>query len=82
MLETIKSRPKETSYAADDTYSLANEAGTLLKKPDGPRVAVFEVGGFDTHPAQGGVHGTHSDCLKEMDLIFYTLNSCFKIEKK
>ncbi len=80
MLETIKSRPKETSYAADDTYSLANEAGTLLKKPDGPRVAVFEVGGFDTHAAQGGVHGTHSDCLKEMDLIFYTLKRRLKEE--
>jgi Uncharacterized protein conserved in bacteria len=78
MLETIKSRPKETSYAADDTYSLASEAGTLLKKPDGPRVAVFEVGGFDTHAAQGGVQGTHSDCLKEMDLIFATLRKRLK----
>ena len=73
MLETIKSRPKETSFAADDTYSLASEAGTLMKKPDGPRVAVFEVGGFDTHAAQGGVEGTHSDCLKEMDIIFATI---------
>ena len=78
MLEIIKSRPKERSYAADDLYSLANEAGTLLKKPDGPRVAVFEVGGFDTHAAQGGVHGTHSDCLKEMDLVFGTLKKRLK----
>ena len=80
MLETIKSRPKETSYAADDTYSLASEAGTLLKKPDGPRVAVFEVGGFDTHAAQGGIEGTHSDCLKEMDLIFSVLKKRLKEE--
>lgn len=80
MLEIIKSRPKERSYAADDLYSLANEAGTLLKKPDGPRVAVFEVGGFDTHAAQGGVHGTHSDCLKEMDLVFGTLKKRLKEE--
>ena len=80
MLEIIKSRPKERSYAADDLYSLANEAGTLLKKPDGPRVAVFEVGGFDTHAAQGGVHGTHSDCLKDMDLIFATLKKRLKEE--
>ena len=34
---------------------------------------VFDVGGFDTHAAQGGVEGTHSDCLKEMDIIFATL---------
>ena len=80
MLEIIKSRPKERSYAADDLYSLANEAGTLLKKTDGPRVAVFEVGGFDTHAAQGGVHGTHSDCLKEMDLVFGTLKKRLKEE--
>ncbi len=80
MLEIIKSRPKERSYAADDLYSLANEAGALLKKPDGPRVAVFEVGGFDTHAAQGGVHGTHSDCLKEMDLVFGTLKKRLKEE--
>tara|TARA_B100000287_G_scaffold83961_1_gene76630 strand:- start:288 stop:1436 length:1149 start_codon:yes stop_codon:yes gene_type:complete len=80
MLEIIKSRPKEISYAADDLYSLANEAGTLMKEPDGPRVAVFEVGGFDTHAAQGGVHGTHSDCLKDMDLIFATLKKRLKEE--
>ena len=80
MLEIIKSRPKERSYAADDLYSLANEAGTLMKEPDGPRVAVFEVGGFDTHAAQGGVHGTHSDCLKDMDLIFATLKKRLKEE--
>ena len=78
MLELSKSRPKETSYAADDTLSLANEAGTLMKEPNGPRVAVFEVGGFDTHAAQGGEHGTHSDCLKEMDLIFATLKKRLK----
>ena len=80
MLEIIKSRPKERFYAADDLFSLANEAGTLLKKPDGPRVAVFEVGGFDTHAAQGGVHGTHSDCLKKMDLVFGTLKKRLKEE--
>ena len=80
MLEIIKSRPKERSYAADDLYSLANEAGTLMREPDGPRVAVFEVGGFDTHAAQGGVHGTHSDCLKDMDLIFATLKKRLKEE--
>ena len=49
-----------------------------MKEPDGPRVAVFEVGGFDTHAAQGGVEGTHSDCLKEMDLIFRTLKNRLK----
>ena len=73
MLEIIKTRPKERTYSANDPYSLANEAGTLMKDPNGPRVAVFEVGQFDTHAAQGGVNGSHSDSLKQMDLIFATL---------
>jgi len=42
-------------------------------KPNGPRVAVFEVHNFDTHSAQGGVDGTHSDCLNEIDDIVIAL---------
>ena len=37
--------------------NLARQAATYLRKSDGPRVAVFEVNGFDTHAAQGGVDG-------------------------
>ena len=37
----------------DDAWILASSAGTELSKPDGPKVAVFEVDGFDTHAAQG-----------------------------
>ncbi len=53
--------------------SLAYKAGLELKKINGPRVAVFEVDGFDTHAAQGGVNGSHSDSLIEMDTIFKSL---------
>ena len=53
--------------------SLAHKAGLELKKINGPRVAVFEVDGFDTHAAQGGVNGSHSDSLIEMDSIFKNL---------
>jgi uncharacterized protein (DUF1501 family) len=53
--------------------SLAYKAGLELKKINGPRVAVFEVDGFDTHAAQGGVNGSHSDSLIEMDSIFKSL---------
>ncbi len=53
--------------------SLAYKAGLELKKINGPRVAVFEVDGFDTHAAQGGVNGSHSDSLIEMDSIFKNL---------
>ena len=62
--------------------SLALKAGLELKKINGPRVAVFEVDGFDTHAAQGGVNGSHSDSLIEMDNIFKKLNESLGNEMK
>ena len=50
-------------------WSLAANAGEELSKPNGPRVAVFEVDGFDTHAAQGGTNGAHADCLNDYDRI-------------
>jgi uncharacterized protein (DUF1501 family) len=32
--------------------ALATAAGTMLKAPDGPRIAAMEIGGWDTHTAQ------------------------------
>jgi uncharacterized protein (DUF1501 family) len=34
--------------------TLASEAGRLLAAADGPRIAALEIGGWDTHAAQGG----------------------------
>ena len=56
-----------------DSIALARKAARMMIKPNGPRVAVFEVHEFDTHSAQGGVNGTHSDCLSEIDDIVRTL---------
>ena len=50
-------------------WSLASNAGEELSKPNGPRVAVFEVDGFDTHAAQGGTNGAHADCLSDYNEI-------------
>ncbi len=52
-----------------ENWSLASNAGEQLSKPNGPRVAVFEVDGFDTHAAQGGTNGAHADCLNDYDRI-------------
>ena len=52
-----------------ENWSLASNAGEELSKPNGPRVAVFEVDGFDTHAAQGGANGAHADCLNDYDRI-------------
>ncbi len=73
-LSMVKKR-KFNSYAGKNNSSLAREAGQQLSDPNGPRVAVFEVGEFDTHAAQGGVHGTHADCLREYDQILRGLKA-------
>jgi uncharacterized protein (DUF1501 family) len=46
-----------SGQAADPAHDrsfemLAGSAGRLLARPDGPRVAVLEIGGWDTHAAQ------------------------------
>ena len=67
-LNIIMSRGlKNTS--SDDSWVLASNAGVELSKPNGPRVAVFEVDGFDTHAAQGATNGAHADCLSDYDRI-------------
>ena len=80
MMNFIKKRKNEEmmgGYAADKTNNrnLAKQAAEYLKKPDGPRVAVFEVNGFDTHAAQGGINGTHTRCLLEMDDVIRYLKT-------
>ena len=50
-------------------WSLAANAADELSKPNGPRVVVFEVDGFDTHAAQGGTNGAHADCLSDYNEI-------------
>ena len=79
MMNYIKKRKNEEmmggtmSHGKRENKNLARQAATYLRKSDGPRVAVFEVNGFDTHAAQGGVDGTHTKCLVEMDEIINNL---------
>ena len=79
MMNFIKKRKDEQMMGGTGNWdkrknrNLAKQAAVYLRKSDGPRVAVFEVNGFDTHAAQGGVDGTHTKCLVEMDEIFNNL---------
>ena len=79
MMNFIKKRKDEQMMGGSvfrdkrENRNLARQAATYLRKSDGPRVAVFEVNGFDTHAAQGGVDGTHTKCLVEMDDIIRNL---------
>ena len=41
----------------------------LLRNKHGPSVAVFELGGFDTHAAQGTVDGLLADQLEDVNSI-------------
>ena len=52
---------------------LATKAANLMSQPDGPRVAVFEVGGFDTHSAQAGSDGSLADSLTKVNEIIRAL---------
>ena len=79
MMDFIKKRKDEQMMGGtgggdrQKNKNLARQAAKYLRKPNGPRVAVFEVNGFDTHAAQGGVDGTHTKCLVEMDEIINNL---------
>jgi uncharacterized protein (DUF1501 family) len=81
-IEKIVGRPAQ-DFAPEMTHQereqvrnnqkLAAEAAEQLRKPDGPRVALFDFAGFDTHAAQGGDEGLHADKLHELDGIVEVL---------
>ena len=73
-LEIVRTR-KLSNTGSDKAWILATNAGTELSRPDGPRVAVFEVDGFDTHAAQGATNGAHADCLSDYDDIVRSLKN-------
>ena len=77
-LEIVRTR-KLSNTGSDKAWILATNAGTELSKPDGPRVAVFEVDGFDTHAAQGATNGAHADCLSDYDDILKALKQSKKV---
>ena len=80
-LKVIRKR-KDGGHGYTENSALSLQAGKQLAKIDGPRVAVFEVGGFDTHAAQGSTDGAHADCLKEYDRILKGLQASMGDEFK
>ena len=70
-LSTIKKRPLSMQVATNsyDRNKLAREAAKQLHDPNGPRVAIFELDGFDTHTGQGGTDGAHAEQLEELNNI-------------
>jgi len=71
----IMNRPL-TMQGGDETLdSLSKRTAQILKDPLGPKVAVFDLEGFDTHTAQGTDNGEHADNLQGVDLIIKNLHA-------
>lgn len=48
-------------------FIMFNAAGKMLADPRGPRIAVLEMGGWDTHTAQGSIEGRLGKNLQLFD---------------
>lgn len=71
VMDIIRKRPVSmmTAGSSRNNKSLARKTATLLRHKHGPSVAVFELGGFDTHAAQGTVDGLLADQLEDINSI-------------
>ena len=72
VMDVIRKRPLSMMVSdrnGRNHRSLAKETAKLLSLNDGPSVAVFDLDGFDTHAAQGGVDGRHADHLEDINDI-------------
>ena len=76
-MQRVLHRPMSMMQRVDDrdALSLAGTAAEELAKEDGPRVAVFDLNGFDTHAAQGGEDGEHGEMLSKFDGIVRILRN-------
>jgi uncharacterized protein (DUF1501 family) len=60
---------------AQQVTPLVSAAARFLKSPDGPRIAVLDVGGWDTHANQGGAQGNLALRLRGLDAGMQTLKT-------
>jgi uncharacterized protein (DUF1501 family) len=61
--------------AAQPVVDLAKAAGEILGKPDGPRVATIDFGGWDTHISQVGEYSQLTRNLRLLDRSVVTLKT-------
>jgi uncharacterized protein (DUF1501 family) len=60
---------------ASPVVELARAAGEILAKPDGPRVATIDFGGWDTHISQQGEYSQLTRNLRLLDRAVITLKT-------
>ena len=65
-------QPARQPGAAQYAETVKAAAG-FLKRPDGPRVAVFDTTGWDTHANEGGAQGQLAGRLRALDAGLRTL---------
>jgi uncharacterized protein (DUF1501 family) len=58
---------KPGGYRRGAAKILAEAAGKFLADPGGPRIAVLEINGWDTHSGQGTANGRLAQALAELD---------------
>jgi len=68
MLKDISSRDT-IKHGRGDTIELVGFAASQMHKPNGPRVGLLEIDGFDTHALQGNEQGEHAELLEDLDNI-------------
>ena len=68
MLKDISSREMHMP-GRGDTKELVSFAAKEMHKPNGPRVGLLEIDGFDTHALQGNEQGDHAELLEDLDNI-------------
>ena len=75
VMDIIRKRPVSmmTAGASRNNKSLAKQTAKLLRDENGPSVAVFELGGFDTHAAQGTIDGLLADQLEDVNVLVKVL---------
>ena len=74
-LDRIRHRPAAmmVQHGDNEAHELAKVAADELAREDGPRIAVFDLDGFDTHAAQGGSDGEHGEQLNNYDRVLSVL---------
>ena len=80
VMSRVRARPVSMMQQVgnNDAHELAVIAAQELRREDGPRVAVFDIGGFDTHAAQGGEDGEHGERLGDFDKVLGALKRGLK----
>jgi uncharacterized protein (DUF1501 family) len=61
------------SYGAERLKAIAETAGRMIAAPNGPRIAVLDATGWDTHAAEGGAGGQLAGRLGGLDQMLDAL---------